>query len=256
MGLFDLPAPLFDLIDGLFSGWLPSLLRLILWGILAGWLTMIVYRRLSNLERIQELKGEQKRLQREIADFDGEMSELMPLIRHTLGLGMRQLGLSLGPALLATFPILFLLVWVAGEFGYEQPDAGDPVTVEIASEEAPEPALAWNPTGAAKPVGDGWALDWPAENESVRLLQGSLTLLELPAAEPIPVIHQKRWWNILMANPIGYLPPDSNVERVSLRLPPQDVIGFGPPWMRGWMFSFFLSFLLASVAFKLILRID
>ncbi len=124
MGLFDLPAPLFTTIDGVLGMALPPVARLVFWGILAGWLTMMVYRRLSNQEKIGELKAQQKGQQKKIAEFDGEFEELMPLIRHTLALGFKQLGLALGPALLSTVPVLFLIVWVAGAFGNEAPAAG------------------------------------------------------------------------------------------------------------------------------------
>ena len=83
MGLFDLPGPLFGLIDHFLAMALPAVVRLGLWGVLAGWLTMMVYRRLSNQDKIQALKAEQKFQQKEISEFDGEMRDLFPLIRHT-----------------------------------------------------------------------------------------------------------------------------------------------------------------------------
>jgi hypothetical protein len=35
-GVFDLPAPLFSLIDGALAGFLPDTVRLIFWGMAAG----------------------------------------------------------------------------------------------------------------------------------------------------------------------------------------------------------------------------
>ena len=110
MGLFDLPAPLFGAIDGLLAMALPAVIRLVIWGVLAGWLTMVVYRFLSNQEKIGELKTQQKVQQKNIAEFDGEFAGLLPLIRQTLALGFKQLGFALGPALLATVPILFIVL--------------------------------------------------------------------------------------------------------------------------------------------------
>jgi hypothetical protein len=256
MGLLDLPGPLFGLIDQLLAGFLPGLVRLIAWGILAGWLTMVVYRRLSNQERIQVLKGQQREQQRLIADFDGEIGELFPLIRHALGLGMRQLGLSIGPALLATIPVLFLIVWVAGAFGYEQPERGAPVALKAVGGNGAAATLEWQPATAVSPSGEGWVVEWPATGSSVRLASNGTTLVEFPTMKPIPVIHKKQWWNLLMANPIGYLPDDAPIEAVEIGLPPQRFLPFGPGWLQGWMFSFFTSFLLASIAFKLLLKID
>ncbi|MEE8339402.1 MAG: hypothetical protein V3R56_04610 [Xanthomonadales bacterium] len=253
MGLFDVPAPLFAAIDGVLAMALPSVLRLMLWGILAGWLTMVVYRRLSNQEKIGELKGQQKVQQKEIAEFDGEFEELMPLIRHTLALGFKQLGLALGPALLSTLPVLFLIVWVAGAFGNEAPATGSRVhlTAEPANDD-----IHWSSTTGVETVADGWQVNWPENGQSLTLTDGRQALLTLPLEDNIPIIHKKKWWNLLMANPVGYLPDDGKTEVIHIDLPEQVIIGFGPGWMRGWMFSFFLTFLLSSLGFKFLLRID
>ena len=142
MGLLDLPAPIFGTIDGVLAMALPAVLRLIIWGILAGWLSMIVYRLFSDQEKIGALKAVQKNEQKRIAEFDGEFAELLPLIRHTLALGVRQLGLALGPALIATIPVLFIVIWVAGQFGHVSPVAGSEVFLSV------EPAgsdIHWSP---------------------------------------------------------------------------------------------------------------
>lgn len=253
MGLFDLPAPLFDAIDSALGLALPPLLRLLLWGVFAGWLTMLLYRRLSNQEKITQLKEEQKVQQKLIAEFDGDFGELMPLIRKTLGTGFRQLGLAIGPALLSTVPVLFVVIWVAGTFAYELPEPG----VEIAITAEPDRGmLDWRPDNTVRATEDGWLVKWPAPGNRLELLGGGEELLTLPLESPIPVIHDKRWWNVLMANPLGYLPDGLGVQAVHIGLPERNYLGFGPDWMRGWMFSFFLLFLLSSLAFKFLLRIS
>ena len=253
MGLFDFPAPLFAAIDGLLGMALPPLLRLVFWGILAGWLTMVVYRRLSNQEKIGELKAQQKVQQKKITEFDGEFEKLMPLIRHTLALGFRQLGLALGPALLSTLPVLFLIVWVAGAFGNEAPAAGSMVHLTA---EPINDNLYWSSITAVEIAEDGWQVNWPGPGQSLTLSDGRQSLLTLPLEYNIPVIHKKKWWNLLMANPIGYLPDEGKTDVIHIDLPEQVIMGFGPSWMCGWMFSFFLTFLLSSLGFKLLLRID
>jgi len=253
MGLFDLPAPLFSAIDGVLGMALPPLLRLVFWGILAGWLTMVVYRRFSNQEKIGELKVQQKVQQKKIAEFDGEFEQLMPLIRHTLALGFRQLGHALGPALLSTVPVLFLIVWVAGAFGNEAPAAGSMVhlTVEPTNDD-----IHWSSITAVEIAGDGWQVKWPGPGQSLTLTDGRQSLLTLPLNDNIPIIHKKQWWNLLVANPIGYLPENGKTDVIHIGLPEQVIIGLGPGWMRGWMFSFFLTFLLSSIGTKFLLRID
>jgi len=256
MGFFDLLSPLFGAIDQGLSYALPALIRLIFWGVLAGYLTMVVYRRLSNQEKIQQLKLQQKDQQKIISGFDGEFDELFPVIRHTLGLGMRQLGLSLGPALLATIPILFIVIWVAGEFGYQQPSVGEQVRVDFSTAPVARDPFVWNPPGEAEHTDTGWLLNWPSPEKPVSLLEDGEPLFKLPSERNIPVIHKHQWWNWLMANPIGYLPDDAQVDSIDIALPEQQFLAFGPSWLRGWMFSFFVTFLLSSIGFKFALKID
>lgn len=253
MGLFDLPAPLFSIIDGTLAVAMPPALRLVIWGVLAGWITMAVYRLVSNQEKIGALKALQKERQKNMTEFDGEFSELLPLIRQTLALGFRQLGLSLGPALLATVPVVFIVIWVSGEFGHVLPNAESEVFFSI---EPISSDINWSPASEARVKDGGWAVNWPSQAGSVTMLEGRQPLLVLPLEEPIPVIHKRRWWNLLVANPLGYLPKDSKTDVVHFELPEAIIIGSGPSWMRGWMFSFFMSFLLSSFGFKLLLRLD
>ena len=252
MGLFDLPAPLFSVIDGVLAMLLPPVLRLAIWGILAGWVTMLVYRLFSAQEKMGALKAAQKAQQKVIAGFDGEFTELLPLIRATLALGFRQLGLALGPALLATVPVLFIIIWVAAEFGHATPAAGSAVLVSV------EPAgsnLHWSAETEVKATENGWIINWPAQGQSLTLSDDRQALLVLPLGHAVPVIHKQRWWNLLMANPLGYLPQDGQTDVVRIDLPGKVIIAVGPAWMRGWIFSFFMAFLLSSIGFKLLLRL-
>ena len=258
MGLFDFPAPLFCSIDGVLAMVMPPVLRLAIWGVLAGWLTMIVYRRFSNQEKIGALKALQKEQQKNIAEFDGEFLELLPPIRHTLALGFRQLGFAFGPALLATVPVLFIVIWVAGEFGYETPVAGSEVFLGI---EPVSSEIHWSSATQVRSDEGGWVVTWPSQGQSLSMSEGTTgegnpSILILPLEHDIPIIHKKKWWNLLMANPLGYLPKDGKTEVVHIGLPEAIIIAAGPAWMRGWMFSFFMAFLLSSIGFKLLLRLD
>ena len=256
MGLFDLPAPVLGAIDQFMSLALPAVIRLVLWGVLAGWMTMVIYRRLSNQERIQQLKAEQKEQQKIISAFDGEFEQLFPVIGHTLALGMRQLGLSLGPALLATLPVLFVIIWVAGAFGYQQPATGSAIKIEIHTGQEVRERLQWDANAASEKTATGWVLSWPSSEHPASLLQDGKSLFKLPFSSSIPVIHKRQWWNWLMANPIGYLPDDAAVDSIDIDLPPQQFVSFGPEWLRGWIFTFFASFLISSIGFKLAMKID
>jgi hypothetical protein len=180
------------------------------------------------------------------------MSELLPLIKATLGLGFRQLGLATGPALLASVPVLFLVAWVAGAFGYNSPQAGSLVSL------IPTPAdasLEFLPAAAAEPAGDHWELSWPDAGDTLSLNSRESEILVLPTDANVPVIHKKQWWNILFGNPIGYLADDGGIEQIDIGLPGQQFLPLGPDWMRGWMFLFFTVFLISSLGFRFLLKI-
>jgi hypothetical protein len=253
MGLFDLAAPLLTAVDHALSLIFPSGLRLVLWGVVSGWLTMLLFRKFSRQEAIAELKQKQKKLQQEIARFEGEFNELMPTVRQAFSLGFRQLGLSLGPALLATVPILFIVAWVAGTFVYDTPAPGDAVTATVEPEKG---ELSWSDNADALADDAGWTLRWPQAGESVSLLRDGEPTMELSDSEIHGVIHKKRWWNLLFGNPAGYLPDTAAADIVMIELPEHQYLPFGPDWLRGWMFVFFGTFLAASVAFKFLLKIE
>lgn len=253
MGLFDLPAPLLAAIDQVLAIALSDFFRLLFWGIVCGWLTMVVYRLLSRQDAIAELKSQQKVQQEAIAKFDGEFNELMPLIRRTFSLGFKQLGLSMGPALLATIPILFIVAWVATAFVYETPGPGN--IIEVIAEPKAE-NLSWSGNAGATVTENGWQITWPAIEESIELIEEDSPLLELSSDELHGVIHKRKWWNWLIANPAGYIPDDSATDSVQVGLPTRQFLSFGPGWMQGSLFVFFSTFLLASVAFKFLMRIE
>ena len=102
----------------------------------------------------------------------------------------------------------------------------------------------------------GWLVAWPEESQSVLLAIDGESVLTLPLEQNIAVIHKQQWWNFLVANPLGYLPEDSTIEQITIDLPERQVLNFGSGWMRGWMFTFFVTFLLSSVGFKFVLRIE
>jgi len=254
MGLIDLPAPLFSSIDDVLALYVPAVLRLMFWGLLSGWFTMLLYRRFSNQESIAQAKKQQKEQQKIMMDFEGEFDELLPLISSTLGLGFRQLRLALGPALFASLPVLVIVVWVAGQFAYQTPAPAD--VIRFTALPQVDERYRWSPPQARDDSSSGWLVAWPEESQSASLAIDGESVLTLPLEQNIAVIHKQLWWNFLVANPLGYLPEDSTIEQITIDLPERHVLNFGPGWMRGWMVTFFVTFLLSSVGFKFVLRIE
>lgn len=259
MGFFDLPAPVFDILDRLMA-FLPELIKLIIWGLLAGYGSMALFKRFSNQEKIQGLKAQVKTNQKKMADFEGEMNELMPLVGRTLKLAFQQLGAALGPALLVSIPVIFMLAWLSNSYSLVQPEAGDSYLAEVHTtldSGFNQADYNWENTDRVRWGADdqAWGFAWPAEGNDLIFNHGTDNILTVSANDISPVVHKKQWWNWIIGNPMGYLPADSNIDQVMFNFRENKVLEVGPGWMHGWMFPFFLSFLVFSLAFKFILKI-
>ncbi|MDT8409460.1 MAG: hypothetical protein RQ741_07660 [Wenzhouxiangellaceae bacterium] len=266
-GLLDWPGVIFGWFNELLLMLLPAPLALAFWALVSSWLTMWVYRRFSRQDEMAALKPRIKAVQKKLSSYDGEFSGLKPLITENFRLSGKHILLALGPALLAGIPVLFVLVWVSNAFGLKMPEAGQPVAVEVlAAESAGEPGdWQWRgieadrletgteTSGNAEQTA-AWTIDWPGEQATLRTPQG-LPVAVLPPDAPTPILHQRQWWNLLIANPGGYLEPGSPATAVYLDLPKKQMLPFGPGWMRGWEFLYFVLLIIGSLALKMVWRI-
>lgn len=251
-GIFDLPAPLFSLIDATLAVILADTIRLVLWGIVAGAGSMGLYWLTSPQLKLERAKQAASAARRAMSAYDGDFDGIFPLMVRSLSASLRHLGLALGPALLGSLPVIFLMVWMSGSFGYRLPEAGTGVEITTIGQSAP---LAWS-DGTQIKTENGWTVKWPAKGETLLLTAGSGdAMLSLPLTQPIPIRHKRAWWNMLFANPLGSLPADAPVEAIEIGLEAKTFTPFGPDWMRGWEALFILVVLVASVAIKIIFRI-
>ncbi|KPV40284.1 hypothetical protein AN478_09300 [Thiohalorhabdus denitrificans] len=246
MGILEAPAPLFSWLDAQMEGLLPPWGRLVAWGALAALVSMGLYRALSAQGRIARGKRELARARRELDGYDGELGGAWPLIRHLLRTAFGQVGRVGGPAVAASLPLLSLLIWLSTAYGYAYPPAG------TEPELRPRPAELEARWREARRNGT-------EEHAAPRVVVADgegRVVAEVALREPVPILHKWRWWNALVGNPAGYLPDEAAVERVELELPRQEVLPLGPSWARGWELSFFLALIAASVALKVLFRIE
>lgn len=251
-GLFDIPAPLFDLIDAALAGFLPDTIRLIIWGVAAGAGSMGLYWLTSPQKKLEQAKQDANAARQAMSSYDGEFDGIFPLMVRSLSTSMRHFGLALGPALLGSLPVLFLMVWMSGSYGYRMPEPGSGVAVAAIEQSAP---LAWT-DGTEPSTENSWTVNWPAQGEILSLTDvNGDAMLSLPLSHPVPVRHKRVWWNMLFANPLGSLPGDAPVQAIEIGLEGQVFVPFGPGWMQGWEALFIMVVLVASVAIKIIFRI-
>ena len=195
MGIFDLPAPLFTWADQVMSSFASPTLRLVLWGLAAAALSMGLYWLLSPQGKLTDVKVRALKARKDLNAFDGEFAEAWPMMRRMLGLSLKQLGITTLPAILASIPVLALIVWLGTAYGYRLPADGGPIGVQTTPEvdvlgevRTPESA---SPGNAPRLVVTGTDGD---------------VISDISLAAPVPTIHKKQWWNTFFGNPLGYLP--------------------------------------------------
>jgi hypothetical protein len=249
LGLFDLAGPVLAWLDQALSAVLPAAGRLVLWGLVASALSMALYAALSPQQRLRRVRDEAVEARRALDRFEGSFSEARPLMAAMFATSMKQLALVLTPAVLASLPLLFMLVWLHGAFGYVLPERQGEVDLRTQPEgyqASVQPDQVASSSGA--PV--------VAETPSLIVRDGRGRVVEQrPLSAPVTSLHKQQWWNLLIANPLGYLADDSPLEWVEIDLPRREVLPFGPWWVRTWEFVFFTTLVATSLAIKLLFRL-
>jgi predicted AlkP superfamily phosphohydrolase/phosphomutase len=252
-GWLDLASPVLSWFDRLLAKFLPDLLRIALWSVLAGFLSMLVYKWTSNQKRLANLKKQAIEIQGRLKGFEGEMDELWPILRRNMSVAWQRLGLGLLPAVIASVPVVFILAWMSNAFDARFPLAGKQVSVTAIPDATHQlPPMRWQGSDVKTGEQAGtWTVAWPAESSPLRLVDSDGTVvLTLPTTAPVSTVHQRRWWNNLVGNPAGYLPSPGDIDAVSLDLPGVEFLGFGPSWLRSWLTLFFLVVIATSLGLK------
>lgn len=249
----NVPFPLLDLLDAMMGRVAPSFLRLTVWAALGGGLSMGLYALLSAQQKIARISGEAATARRALATYDQDFNGLWRLAGRSVSLSLRHLGLAAVPALVACIPLVSLMTWLSTTYGHHFPAPGAMITIEASPSHGglqchPEPCPV---------LRDGlWQVQWPTGERKVRLLDGATReIAELPPVAPITLLHKKRWWNVLLGNPAGYVPDDVLVDQVQIGLPVNEYLDFGPPWMRSWQVVFATVLTVTSLAIKFAFRL-
>jgi len=251
-GVLDIASPVLSAIDRVAAFLMPSSLRIALWGALAAFVSMLIYKWTSNQKRLAELKSESLEIRKRLDSFDGELNDLWPILGKNISTAFRQLGRGLIPAIIASVPVVFILAWMSNAFDARFPETGEEVLIEAVPDSTHQlPPMRWA-GGDYQVVGTGrWAVSWPAGDNSMQLLDSDgTTLVTLPTEAAVSVVHQRRWWNDLIGNPAGYLPSPGDVDEVRLELPGVEFQPFGPSWLRSWITLFFAVIVLVSLGLK------
>jgi hypothetical protein len=247
--------PALTAVDNVLASLLPAVLRVLLWGGVAGALAMAVYSLTSNQGGIARLKAETRGLRRRMLDPDLEQAEFARLIRANLKASFALLGKTLLPGLLSTVPVLLIAAWVSAFYGYALPPNSDRVTLHFEPRVA---GIAIEPEARARSLGDAvWAVAPPAADETLTIVSsGATAYVGNPFAPPVPEVAKRQWWNVLLGSEAGYVDRDANVDRIVFGVPRLRLVDGLPDWLAGWEASYFLGILVAAVALKFGLGIE
>jgi hypothetical protein len=235
MGLLDLPAPLFDFVDRSLLGALPPVLRLILWAVAGAAVSLALYRWLSPQRRIIAAKAAALDTRRRLNAHDGDLESALPLMRQSMTAALRHVCLVFPAAIAASLPVLALLVWLDGAYGYQLPQGSQ------------EPAVAVQPAT--------YSGHWQSNGDIAVRDAGGSEIAHLTLTEPVTRIEKRQWWNVLIGNPAGYLPEQGPLERVTIALPELQYLSVGPDWLRSWAAVALTALVIASLLIMRIARI-
>ena len=248
LGLFDLAAPLLSWLDQALASVVPAAGRLVLWGLVAAAFSMALYAALSPQQRLRRIREQAVAARRALDRHDGSFAEARPLMAAMFATSMKQLAVVLAPAVLASLPLLFMLVWLHGAFGYTLPQQTQRLDLRT------------QPEGYEATVHQNGAQTYSgitvAEAPSLVVRDGGGHIVEeRPLHTPVTSLHKRQWWNVLIANPLGYIADASPLEAVEIDLPRREVLPFGPWWLRTWEFVFFTTLVATSLVIKLFFRL-
>jgi hypothetical protein len=252
MGFLDLPAPVLTWLDGLLAPVSP-VWRISLWAVFGSVLSMALYWLFSAQEKIARLKKDAISARHALASYDGkDFDAIWPLSRNVLMYSGKHFLVVFWPAVIASFPILFLITWISNSYGYRLPTADTEVRVQVIPESA---EVVWS--GAAVDRGNGaFGILWPVATEHLDLLdKNGISAASLPLRAAIPVVHKKRWWNFIVGNPAGYLNEDVDLDELRFEMKRYHFLDIGPEWARSWEVTFFAVLVLCSLAIKIGFRI-
>lgn len=238
MGLLDLPAPVYGVVDDVLAGIVPASGRVVIWACIGAGLSMFLYWALSPQKRIAKAKAAAAAARQRLNEHDGDFASAGPLIKAMFTSSFRQLALVFPATIAASLPMLTLLVWLDTSYAYDFPPPGSrpPVTVTPADY-----------TGE-------WRGDGTGGRVAIRAPSGE-PVGEVVLNAPVPLVEKRHWWNALIDNPAGYLPQEGSVERVAVALPEKHYLPAGPDWARSWLALFLPVLVAASLAIHRIARI-
>ena len=256
MGLFDALTPFWSTIDGLLEPFSNSFIRISFWALISALVSSLVFKKLSSPEKISQLKIKLKNMQNQLNQHDGDFSELKGLAIGTIKLSIKRMVLTFIPALLASIPILFILTFLSNHYELQQPQLNENIRLSIDWGNNQSQELALMQSSKTIKSGTIQTINWPSSDNPINLINAidKSKIMTFPF-DTSNIIHKKQWWNSLIGNPAGYLVNNNNINSISFDFKTQQIIKFGPLWVRSWLFIYFFMTFTFSIIFLFLFKI-
>ncbi|WP_395376218.1 hypothetical protein [Marinicella sp. W31] len=253
MGLFDFPSVVLTPVDEFLSDYFSLGWRITFWSILTAIMSTIAFFLTAPLSRIASLKKMLKKAQRNLNQYDGDFDGLKPLAKKALSLSFKRLFLTLIPTLCAVLPLLVILLFLSNRFDYVKPTSGQAVDYHVSDSDNNSTSSEWRwfDTSNTAVMAHTGTLTWPSQPEHWVFQYKDKTVSHLPPV-PVSFLHKPQWWNLLIANPAGYLDESVEIDHIQFSFTPLQ-IDYG--WFSGtWALLFYPLYTLCSLGLFLFLN--
>ena len=244
-----------NLVDGWLASLLPLAVRLAIWGALAGSLSMIIYAKLSPQASIAKMKTKTRSLQRAMLNMDLVFADFMRLSKENLKTSLRLFFTVLGPAVVSAIPVILLAIWIHTCLAYEAPPTPDDLEVMTEGRSIELQLLNYNELNEIS-KNEIQARNFAVSEEIVIKIDNKVIYSGNPLSPPMPVIHKRRWWNVILDSPAGYIVKDAPIDSMKLNISRKQIIKWMPGWASGWEVPFFIFVLIANLGIKYGFRIE
>jgi hypothetical protein len=224
--------------------------------VLAGVLSITIYAKLSPQASIAKLKKNTRRMQREMLSIDLEFADFLRLSKENMKTSVRLFVTVLGPALVSAIPVIFFALWIHTCFAYEAPVIPDDLVVTAENRDIELRLFSGSQMDEIS--GNEIHNRNLADSDAIVVMASNKVIYSgTPLSPPTPVIHKKRWWNVILTNPAGYLVEDAHIDSIRFNMSKKQVLKkWMPGWATGWEIPFFVFVLLSALGIKLGFRIE
>lgn len=248
--------PIFDKIDGWTSNFLPFPLQNLLWGIVSGIFAFIIYLLFSNQSSISELKNKMKALRKKMFDSSlDDKSEYNSLAKQNLSLSFKLLSKIMLPALLSVIPVIIIAIWYDMNHSFIIPFFDDRVPISATPLSS---TLDIQPNNLSEIDNKGDLYIRPKNiNDEISIFNNEVLIYSGKLfSKPIPFIIKKKWWNILLSSPVGYITDDSQIEVISINYPEKIIFNKMPHIINGWELFFFIGIFISALPLRIIFKVQ